>query len=66
MKKPLTVSTERRGKPKWGENFIFYYIAVCGKHNEENGEDRNQAIVDNLAENTRAERKAFDNKYPIK
>lgn len=49
-----------------GKFYIFYYIAVCGKHNEENGEDRNQAIVDNLAENTRVERKAFDNKYPIK
>lgn len=49
-----------------GKFYILLYRAVCGKHNEENGEDRNQAIVDNLAENTRAERKAFDNKYPIK
>lgn len=38
-----------------GKFYILLYRAVyvCGKHNEENpGEDRNQAIVDNRAENT--------------
>lgn len=54
MKKPLTVSTGKEENPSGGK--ILYFIisrTVCGKHNEENGEDRNQAIVDNLAENTR-------------
>lgn len=48
-----------------GKFYILLYRCVCvsvrGKHNEENGEDRNQAIVDNLAENTRSEKRLIIN-----